>query len=447
MEKKSVSKKLAEWVSNVEFRKIPQNTVERAKVHFLDWVFCMIAGTSTETGKKSLKTAENIFNGNLKFFNSKLSPAGVAFASGVLSHILEMDDLHRESILHPASPIISSVFASSLMNECEGREILEGVVAGYDAGISVGECLGREHYRMFHTTATAGLFGGIAGSGKIVGLSEEELVWAFGNGGSFASGLWEFLESGGDTKPIHPGKSAFESILLVHMAKNGLKGPSRIFEGRRGICKVLSRNCNPGAFELENHRIDEVSLKLYPSCRHTHPAIDAVLNAGIDWKTVKKIIVYTYREAIEVAGIRNPENTFEAKFSIPYCVSTGLLFGTVELKHFSEDYINNRAVKRTMEKVIVLEDETLSEEFPERWGARLIFEDGERREVQVEFPRGDPENRATMEELISKYESMMSYSGYSVDVKEIVDFIMSVEKRTSLELMEILRSLWTSFTI
>ncbi len=441
MEKKNVSKLLAEWVGNVEFKKIPQNIIERAKVHFLDWLFCMIAGTSTEIGKKALKTAENVFKGNLKFFNNKLSPTGVAFASGVLSHILEMDDLHRGSILHPASPIISAVFASSLMNDIEGKKTLEGVVAGYDAGISVGECLGREHYRMFHTTATAGLFGGIAGSGKIFGLSEEEFVWAFGNGGSFVSGLWEFLESGGDTKPIHPGKSAFESILLVLMAKNGLKGPSRIFEGRRGICNILSKSCNPGDFELKDHRIDEVSLKLYPSCRHTHPVIDAVLNAGIDWKMMKKITIYTYREAIEVAGIHNPENTFEAKFSIPYCVSIGLLFGTVELKHFSEDYINNRSVKRIMEKVRVLEDETLSEEFPEKWGARVIFEGGERREVRVEFPRGDPENRATMRELISKYEGMMGYSGYRTDVKGIVDFIMSMEKRTSLELMEILRSL------
>ncbi len=441
MEGKSASRRLAEWTVDVEFKKIPRDAIDRAKIHFLDWFLCMIAGSSTWTGRRALKTAENIFSGDQKFFSFNLSPVGIAFASGVLSHVLEMDDLHRKSILHPASPIISSVFASSFIWGSEGKDILEGVIAGYDAGISVGEVLGKEHYRMFHTTATAGLFGGIAGSGKIAGLSEDELVWAFGNGGSFTSGLWEFLESGGDTKPLHPGKSAFESILLVEMAKNGLRGPSKIFEGNRGVCRILSGNCNLDAFEFKNHRIGEVSLKLYPSCRHTHPVIDAVLKSGVSWKGVERIAVYTYRGAIEVAGIRDPENVFEARFSIPYCVSIALLHGSVNLKHFSEEYIHNRTVRELMKRVRVLEDRSLSEEFPEKWGARVIFEGKETVETRVEFPRGDPENRETMEELMSKYESMMDYSGYEVDIREIAKFTMSMEKRGLEELLEIIKPL------
>ena len=106
-----------------------------------------------------------------------------ALVNGASSHVVEMDDLHRESIFHPAAPIMPAVFALAERESSSGQDIILAISAGYEAGIRIAVAIGPSHYHFWHTTATCGTFGAAAGAAKILGLDEEHFVWALGSAG------------------------------------------------------------------------------------------------------------------------------------------------------------------------------------------------------------------------------------------------------------------------
>ena len=168
-----------------------------------------------------------------------------AFYLGGLCHILEMDDLHRDSVTHPGCVVIPAAWAIAEERDLGGRAFLKAVLAGYEACCRVGMAVGKAHYRVWHNTSTCGPFGSAMAGVDLLGLSEDEAVWALGNAGTQSSGLWQFLESGAMSKHLHTARAAESGVLAALLAQRRLHRPGRASSKAR---RASSPACAPTRF-------------------------------------------------------------------------------------------------------------------------------------------------------------------------------------------------------
>ncbi|MEM0143313.1 MAG: MmgE/PrpD family protein, partial [Candidatus Parvarchaeum sp.] len=362
MLEKSLTEILSEFVLETHYDNLPNFTKKITKLSLLDFFGSTIAGSNTKAGKIFIKTFEDFGckNGEATIIGNgyKTSVADAAFINGGCCHILELDDIHKASTVHPAAPIIPAALAIAEKLSLNGNGLIEAIVVGYDVAIRIGEAVNPSHYYYWHNTATCGTFGAAAAAGKVLNLTKDELVDALGNAGSIAAGLWEFLRDGAMTKHLHPANAAKNGLTVSTLAKNGFTGAKYILEGEKGFFKAMAKGINKDATTNglgKKYKIEENGFKLYPSCRHSHPGIDATLKIKEKYNLmpadIEKIKIKTYSAALNIAGNLKPKTSYEAKFSLPYCVAATLIFGKLNLSHFKEEIIADEKIKNLINKI------------------------------------------------------------------------------------------------
>src|SRR5690606_29784581 len=205
------------------------------------------------------------------------SVLNAALVNGAASHVVELDDIHKGSIIHAATVVIPAALAVAEWKGLSGKELIAAVVAGYEVCYRIGEAVSPSHYYYWHNTATCGTFGAAIAAAKLLGLTTEQTIAALGNAGTQAAGLWEFIEDGAMTKQLHTGKAAMNGLLAALLAQKGFTGPQKILEGNRGFFKAMSEEYDASRVTegLGNEfKIMENSFKIHASCRHTHHAVD-----------------------------------------------------------------------------------------------------------------------------------------------------------------------------
>ncbi len=382
-----------------------------------DWVGSRLAGESDPVGRRL--TASRGDDRSLE---------GRVFLAAAHAHVTETDDLHRSSVTHPGCVVISTAWEVSAHGGKGGHALLDAVLVGYEAMIRVGEALGPGHYRLFHTTATAGVFGAAAAAAHLLGLEEDAWVWALGNAGTQAAGLWQFNEEGSMTKPLHAGQSAAAGFRAARLAVHGFTGPERILEGEKGLFRALCPDPRPEAVLAPGSgwRLHETSLKPYPCCRHTHAAIDAALalrarlehGAGKpagspDPERIARIRVGTYPAALDVTDRPLPRTPQEARFSLQYAVAASLLEGRPGPSAFQAPLLDDSRVRSLLERTRLTTDPTLGEAYPGRWGAAVELElvDGSRVRELRRAATGDPELPLPDAALDAKVSDLLSGAG------------------------------------
>ena len=436
---KEYTKILAGYVSDATYKSLPAPVVNTAKMCLLDWFGAVLAGKENKEAciaKKFVNETGGREQSSLIGYPEKSSCINAAFLSGVTAHVLEFDDVHEASILHPGAPIISAAVAAAEKSGATVESLLLSVVLGYEVAIRIGECVGPSHYRYWHTTGTCGTFGAATAAGKLFGLSKEQMVHCLGNAGTQAGGLWECNREGAMSKVLHVGKAAANGVIAATLAKNDFTGASRILEGDRGFCRATAEEYDLSKL-LDGlgriYRILSVSYKPYPCCRHTHSAVDAGIlihgRKNIMWKDITTVTVRTYSQAIETAGNMDPTTSREAKFSLPYCVSIALKKGEVGTGDFHEESINDRDVRGLMAKIRVLPDETMEEYYPGEWRAsvEVSSEKGSNAACEIKYPYGHPKNAMDEEAIFKKYDTLLDGRGKSA-MSRLFSLLMNKKK-------------------
>jgi 2-methylcitrate dehydratase PrpD len=178
-------------------------------------------------------------------------------------------------VFHPATVVFPAAVAVAQALGASGRELLTASIAGYEVGIRVGEFLGRSHYKVFHTTGTAGTLAAAAAVGHLLGLDARQMQHAFGSAGTQSAGLWEFLRTAADSKQLHTAHASATGLMSAYLAQDGFTGAAQILEGPQGMAAGMSSDAD--AAKLLNGlgtrwATAETSFKYHASCRHTHPA-------------------------------------------------------------------------------------------------------------------------------------------------------------------------------
>ncbi len=449
MSTRTYSEVLAEFVENLDLRKIPRGVLEHAKLCLLDWFGAAIAGTI----EKEASLLVEIF-GNLKpeeativGFGIRVPSHDAAYVNGAISHLVELDDIHREAIIHPGVPVIPAALALSEKLGASGETLLESIIAGYEVEIAVGKAVNPSHYRFWHTTGTCGTFGATAAACKVLGLDRDKILNAFGIAGTHAAGLIEVF--GTPSKALNPGRAARDGVLAALLAEKGFTGPKTIFEGERGFFKATSteKDYEKGFRGLgSTYEITRNGFKRHSSCGHTHAAIDAILalrdELGLSAEDVVEVEVGTYRDALEIVGKNyEPKSPAEAKFSLPYCIAVALLDGSVSLRQFTNERVRSPDVKELSKKVKVYTDEEVNALYPRKLGARVRVrtKGGATYEKLVEVAKGNPENPLSTHEIVDKFMKLATLKIEASKCKKLVEIIMDLERIDSVEkLFEVL---------
>lgn len=372
---------------------------ETAALFVLDAIANALAGRVTEPGRKLTDWAAA----------EPRDSGGRAFVLGALTHILEVDDLHRASVVHPGCVVVPAALAIGNRLEVSGHAFLDAVLWGFEVACRVGMAVGPSHYRIWHNTATCGPYGAAAAGARLLGLDPEGFVNALGNAGSQSSGLWQFLETGAMTKHLHAGHAAAAGVLAADLAARGFTGPPHILEGDKGFFAATCPDGDAGALLARPDgpwMLAETSIKPWPSCRHTHPAIDAALElapalAGTDPAAIADITVAAYPAALDVCDRPAPDTPYEAKFSLQHCTAVALATGHVDFDSFEAPARAALAPWRAKVRLHAGNRETAA--YPNAWGSTLTItlSDGTHLTAAREHALGDPENpldRAAMED-------------------------------------------------
>ena len=279
---------LAAYVAGLKFEDIPPEVRERAKALTLDFLGSAIrARRDAESTPSLFKTLETLAldgRGESTVFGDTRTwtPAIAALLNGALGHSLDFDDTHADSSLHASAPVVPAAFAVGELVGASGREVLTAIVAGYEVCCRLGNALDpTSHYaRGFHPTATAGTYGAAAAAGKLFGLSETQLIAAFGVSGSQAAGSLQFLVNGAWNKRYQVGAAAMNGVVAATLARQGFVGATESVEGKHGLLVGYTDHADAAKAVAGLGRTYEtlkIGVKPYPSCRYTHAALDAII--------------------------------------------------------------------------------------------------------------------------------------------------------------------------
>jgi 2-methylcitrate dehydratase PrpD len=392
-----------------------------ARLHLLDWIGCVCGAWNSDVSHIAQKTE-----------------ADAIIRYALLGNILEMDDVHRASVLHPGPVVWPAALWAARDHSASFGELLAAGVRGYEATIRIGETFDAHHYAHFHPTSTAGIFGAVAAAGSAMNFSNTQYIWGFGNAGSLAGGLWHMRhDPKAMTKQLHSAHAVQTGILIAKLTAQNFTGPSAILEGPQGLYAAMTATPKPThinrAYPWALH---EVSFKPWAACRHAHPAIDAALDLKkLTDLSNGEIIIETYRDALIFCDKPNPQTVLEAKFSLQHAVAIVALRGAPTLADFELDAILDPDIIAVRNNIRVREVTEFSSAYPNHFGARARANS---QQASVSDALGDPESPLSQEAIILKAKTLMAW-GHIPNANEIIDWVLTSDNnRPVQELLDLL---------
>ena len=420
---------LTEFLAGLRYEQIPDAVLARTEDLFLDWLGSALASAGAhpiplfERYAKAMGPAD----GPARILVNRTGSSAyfAALVNGASSHLVEQDDLHNSSVLHPATVVFPAALAAAQDLGKSGRELLLASVAGYEAGIRIGEFLGRSHYRIFHTTATVGTLAAAVAVGKLMDFDQQRFTHLLGSAGTQAAGLWEFLRDAADSKQLHTAKAAADGLLAAYLTRDGLTGAQDILEGEQGMAAGMSHDADPKKLSDRlgsRWALAETSFKYHASCRHTHPAADALLELmqreGLSAADISAVNARVHQGAIDVLGrVKVPQTVHQAKFSMGTVLGLIAVHGKAGLPEFHSLALTDPQVAAFRDKVGMVLDPEVDGAYPARWLGRVTVEtvDGRTLHAAIDDPKGDPGNTLSRAELEDKFRRLVQFSGARSD--------------------------------
>lgn len=347
----------------------------------------------------------------------KTTACNAALLNGFSAHVLELDDGHRMGMIHLGASVISAILAVAEKERLPFNTVLKGVVMGYEAAVRCACALQPGHkVRGYHVSGTCGTIGSAIGVAFAKGYDSARMKSTLACAVTSAAGVLEIQEEASELKPYNLGRAAMDGVAAAMMGGLSQLGPDDILGGKRGLLSVMTDTPAPKHltdFDHEGYCIEQIYRKVYAACRHCHPAIEAAVairnDAGLLPEQVDNVTVRTYRLAISGHDHADIQGLSSAKLSTPFSVALALVRGSAGSVDFCRENINDAEILRLAEKVHVEEDECLTEQSPAVRGARVSIRltDGRRFEKSVLYPKGEPENPLTDDDIRQKTISLI----------------------------------------
>ena len=447
----SVARRLARFVIALEFKALPPPVIDRAGLLTLDTLGCCLAASRYDFGRAARATAERLGGkpeSAVVGSTVRVAAANAVLANATLAHGLDFDDTREDAIVHTGSVAVPTSLAVGEATGASGRAVLTAVVAAVEVMCRVGLAVpGKFHARHYHPTALTGTFAAAAAAGKLYGLTEDELVRAFGICGSQTAGIIEYLADGTWTKRLHPGWSAHAGIIAALLAQSGFTGPESVFEGEHGFYRAF-------AGDVQTERLDELltslgrvweleqlTFKPYPCGSIAQPYMDCALrlrdSRGVRAEDIVEIRCRTAAGPVPrlwepLASKHAPQNGYAAKFSLPYLLAVILTRGRASLAEFEDDVVRDPQILSVASRVGYELDATI--DYPRQFVGHLRarLKDGRVVEEWQDHPRGGPDSPMSREEIESKFRGNASLVMSEDRVSQVIRNVMRLDAEPNL---------------
>src|SRR6056300_682473 len=361
-----------------------KDTILKTKLEIIDWIGNALAGTKTKQATPFCKLQQSLPEGHsLNLFGKrKLNVFDSAFINASVGNILELDDVHRTSIIHPGDTVIPAAIATSSLVDIDILNFLKAIVIGYETSIRMGICMGENHYKIFYSSATCGVFGAAAASSYILNFkNNSESIYHKINTSiqlstMASSVVWQCRKGNGEAKQYALANASKSGVTSAFLAQNGAQTPLDMIEGELGFLKGYKDHIDKKELLKNNIQISQIS----------------------------EIVIETYKTAIDFCDKIKPKNDIEGKFSLQHCCAISLNYGDILEDYFKENILNDIEISEIREKVIIKNNSEMTDNFPNNYSASLLIKlkDGSILKKTNLNAKGDPENPMTEKEICDK---------------------------------------------
>jgi 2-methylcitrate dehydratase PrpD len=366
-----VTRTLARYVVESRFESIPPATRHHATRTFVNWLGCAIGGSHHEgmdIALAALSPMAGPAQATVLGRSEKIDILHAALLNGISSHMFDFDDTHLKTVIHPAGPVCSAILALAEHRPVSGEDFVHALVLGVEVECRIGNSVYPNHYDTgWHITGTTGVMGAAAACGRLLGLNEQQMVWALGIAATQSSGLREMF--GTMCKPFHPGNAAKNGLMSALLAEKNFTSSNRGIEAPRGFAHVLSTKFDPAEITERLGETFEIDLNTYKpfACGIViHPIIDACVQLrnehGLSGEEIASVEARVHPLVLELTGKKTPQTGLEGKFSVYHSAAAGILFGAAGEREYSDAVVRDPKVIALRDKVTAVIDTTMHED-------------------------------------------------------------------------------------
>ena len=366
-----VTKTLAKFLVGHRYDDIPGKVRHEAARSFLNWAGCAVGACRHETVDRMLAALAE-FSGPAQATvlgrGERLDAMLAALVNGTSSHVFDFDDTHLKTVIHPSGPVASAILALAEKTPVKGEDFLHAFILGVEAECRIGNAVYPAHYNVgWHITGTAGVFGAAAATGRLLGLTEQQMTWALGIAATQSSGLREMF--GTMAKPMHPGNAARNGMLAALLAGKDFTSSNQGIEAPRGFAHVLSTAFKPGEITDRLGETWEVALNTYKpyACGIVeHPAIDGCIELrnehNLKAEDVESVALKVHPLVLELTGKKTPQTGLEGKFSVYHSTAVAIVHGAGGEAQYSDEVVRDPKVVALRDKVTATVEQGVHED-------------------------------------------------------------------------------------
>jgi 2-methylcitrate dehydratase PrpD len=426
-----VTEVLAKFVVDTRWDDLPPPVTHQAKRSLMNFFAVALTGCRDQTFETALQSLAAFSGGRQATLigrRERIDALSAAFLNAAGANVLDFCDTHVPTAIHPTAPLAPALLALAELKSVSGRDLILAFVLGQEVECRIGLAISPSHYNKgWHITATCGVFGAAAGSGKLLALSPAQMVWALGTAATQAAGLCECL--GTPAKSVGVGNAARNGLWAALLAEKGFAGPAEPLNGRQGYYHALGETPKLSALTDrlgESWEIMPTSYKPYPCGFVMHPAIDCVL----DWRrenpvaVVEKVVVTGNPLMAARADRSNISSGRESQVSVQHAVAAALTFGKAGLEQFTDACVNDPSVRVLRGKVEVVRDEKYSTVAA---AVAITTADGKTHELSQQAARGSDSNPMSDRDLEDKLRDAAAGWNPCHDVAPLIEAIWALD--------------------
>jgi 2-methylcitrate dehydratase PrpD len=434
---KGVTRSLARYLVTATYDDLPGNVRKEGVRTLLNWVGVAIGGSQHQTVDIAV-AALSPFSGpaqaSLFGRRERFDIMNAAFINGVSSHIFDYDDTHLKTVIHPAGPVASAIIALSEMQPVSGKDFLNALVLGVETECRIGNAVYPNHYDVgWHITGTAGVFGSAAAVGKLLNLSEQQMVWALGLAASQPVGLRESF--GSMNKSFNPGRAASNGIFAAILASKNFTSSDSMIEAKRGWANTVSTKQDYNEILGDLGKRYEAALNTYKpfACGIVvHPAIDAAIQLRNENKLtadqVERVDLKVHPLVLDLTGKKTPRTGLESKFSIYHAVAVAIVEGAGGEKQFSDRAANDPTVVALRSRVFPVTTPGIN---PAQVDMKIVLKDGRTLNRHIEHAIGSVEMPMTDKQLETKFADLADGIIPAAAISRVMEACWNVESLSS----------------
>ncbi len=448
---KSISRQIAEFALKLKYEDLPENVVNEVKRYLYDSVGCSYGGYHT----KDVNILRDIYTemggkkeASVLGFGDKMPAVNATLVNSLMVRALDFNDIYwKEDPSHP-SDLIPAALAVGEMVDAPMQDIIVAIVLAYEFEQRLCEFAvpGVRERKWHHATLTQFVSPIVAG--KLLGLDVDQMVMAIGINGSHnhtigcpTAGKLTMMKNTVDPMAVQSG------VFAALMAQKGYSGTEAVFEGKEGFMDVFGPDWDSSKLLSglgDSFKILECSMKAFPSEALTHTHISATLNVvrshNISFDQIEEVTVTTIARACDILFDPHkyrPESRETADHSLPYCIAVALVDHQITTNSFSEEKLKDKRIWAVIDKIKGVASQEFEAMFPAKQPSKVVVKttDGKEFSEYLEYPKGDPREPMTMDDLTAKFNALSDGLLSSERQTEVKDVIFACEEMNVRDLM------------